>query len=216
MEARVVQSDTLSVTRAGRIGELVLPENALALVLIVDARAPRRVAARERQLAAVLQARGLATLRSDALENAATEGRGRVAVGPAERIDEMLDWIATRPSLANLRVGVLATGAAAAAALRVAARRPGRVSALVARGGKPDLASTVSRLVQAATLLIVGGYDLELLALNRALLAQLMCTRRLEVVPSASRGFKEPGALDTLAHLACSWFEAHLANGRSR
>ncbi len=211
-----MQSDTLSVTRAGRIGELVLPENALALVLIVDARAPRRVGTRERQLAAVLQARGLATLRSDALENAATEGRGRVAVGPTERIDEMLDWTATRPSLAALRVGVLATGAAAAAALRVAARRPGRVGALVARGAKPDLGNPAMRLVQAATLLIVGGNDLELLALNRALLAQLVCTRRLEVVPGASRGFKEPGALDTVAHLACSWFEAHLSNGRSR
>ena len=69
------------------------------------------------------------------------------------------------------------------------------------------------RLVQAATLLVVGGNDFELLALNRALLTRLNCTRRLEVVPGASRGYKEPGALDTMAHLACAWFETHLANG---
>ena len=64
----MVHSETTTVQRAARIGELVVPEHALALVLIVDARAPRRVAPRERQVAAVLQARGIATLRSEAIE----------------------------------------------------------------------------------------------------------------------------------------------------
>lgn len=210
----MVENETMTVSRAGRIGELVLPEPALALVLLVDARAPRRVAPRERQVAAVLQTHRIATLRSDALGG--TPGATRAAVGPGERIDEMLDWAAARADLAALRVGILATGAAAAAALRVAARRPGHVAALVARGGEPDLASKALSLVQAATLLIVGGSDLELHELNRALLAQLTCNRRLEVVPGASRGFKEPGALDTVAHLACAWFETHLANSGSR
>lgn len=212
----MVQSETISVSRAGRIGELVMPEHAQALVLLVDARAPRRVAQRERHVAAVLQASCLATLRSDALEPAPASGAGRAAVGPVERIDEMLDWVDARSDLAALRVGILATGAAAAAALRVAARRPGRVAVVVARDGKPDLSSKVLNLVQAATLLIVGGLDRELLKLNHAWLARLTCTRRLEVVPEASRGFKEPGALDTMAHLAGAWFEAHLTNGRNR
>jgi putative phosphoribosyl transferase len=209
----MVQSETMTIARAGRIGELVIPERALALVLVVDARAPRRVAPRERQLAAVLQAHRLATLRSDAIEPAPPHAKG--AVGPTERLDEMLDWVATRPALAPLRVGVLATGAAAAAAMRVAARRPGRIAALVSRGGRPDLASPALQYVQAATLLVVGGNDRELMALNRALLPRLVCTRRLEVVPGASRGFKEAGALDTVAHLACAWFEAHLVNERN-
>ena len=215
----MVHSETTTVQRAGSIGELVVPEHALALVLIVDARAPRRVAPRERQVAAVLQARGIATLRSEAIEASAAAGSARLtraAVGPAERIDEMLDWIGTRPDLAALRVGILATGAAAAAALRVTARRPGRVAALVARDGRPDLAGKALGLVQTPALLIVGGDDLELLALNRALSALLTCKWRLELVPGASRGLKEPGALDTMAHLACAWFETHLANGRNR
>ncbi len=209
-----MQSESTTVQRAGRSGELVLPEQALALVLIVDARAPRRVAPREKLLAAVLQRRRLATLRSDALDPAAS--RARPAIGPAARIDEMLDWVATRPALAALRIGILATGAAAGAALHVAARRPGRIAALVARDGKADLRSEALRLVQAATLLVVGGRDQELLALNRLLLARLNSTRRLEVVPGAGRGFKEPGAQDTLVHLACAWFETHLANERNR
>ena len=212
----MVQSDTTTVSRAGRSGELVVPERSQGLILVVDARAPRRVGPRERQLAAVLQARHLATLRSDAAQAAPSSGAGRAAVGPAERIDEMLDWVATQSTLAGLRVGILATGAAAAAALSVAARRPGSVAAVVARAGKPDLNSQALKLVQAATLLVVGGSDLELLALNRAVLPRLVCTRRLEVVPGASRGFKEPGALDTVAHLACAWFEVHLPNGRNR
>ena len=210
----MVQTETMTVSRAGRTGELVVPERAQALILVIDARAPRRVGPRERQLVAVLQAHRLATLRAEAVDPTPTPTR-RAAVGPAERIDEMLDWVGTRPALATLRVGILATGAAAAAAMRVAARRPGRVAALVSRGGRPDLASAALQYVQAATLLIVGGNDAELLALNRALLPRLVCTRRLEVVPGASRGFKEAGALDTVAHLACAWFETHLGNERN-
>jgi len=216
-------SDALAVVRAGRIGELVVPDAASGLVLVVDARAPRRVAARERQVVEVLQDHHLGTFRSLAFNGdsgamqAAGKGTGgaRATKGPVERIDEMLDWVAARSDLAALRVGILATGAAAAAALRVAARRPGRVAALVARGGKIEVTDPALPLVQSATLLIVGGNDAALLESNRAVLTHLTCHRRLEVVPGASRGFKEAGALDTVAHLACAWFEARLINSRN-
>ncbi len=68
--------------------------------------------------------------------------------------------------------------------------------------------------VQAPTLLIVAGRDLEALGANRATLAGLANRRRLEVVPDATRHFEEPGALVTMAHLAGAWFETHLASGR--
>jgi pimeloyl-ACP methyl ester carboxylesterase len=84
------------------------------------------------------------------------------------------------------------------------------VQALVSRGGRPDLAGDALDEVRAPTLLIVGGADTEVLALNRAALARLRCEKRLEVVPRATHLFEEAGALDVVARLAGRWFLEHL------
>jgi pimeloyl-ACP methyl ester carboxylesterase len=68
--------------------------------------------------------------------------------------------------------------------------------------------------VHAPTLLIVGGEDREVLALNRQALRELRCNKRLEVVPSATHLFEEPGALGCVAQLAAAWFETHLGRRR--
>jgi pimeloyl-ACP methyl ester carboxylesterase len=87
------------------------------------------------------------------------------------------------------------------------------VSAVVSRGGRGDLAAAHLARVQAPTLLIVGGADTEVLALNRFVLRMLHGAKRLEVVPGATHLFEEPGALDAVAQLAADWFERHLAGG---
>jgi putative phosphoribosyl transferase len=81
---------------------------------------------------------------------------------------------------------------------------------VVSRGGRPDLAGPALGAVRAATLLIVGGNDRQVLALNRAALAQLRGVARLHVVPGATHLFAEPGALEHVAALAGAWFEQHL------
>ncbi|EQD41032.1 dienelactone hydrolase, partial [mine drainage metagenome] len=80
----------------------------------------------------------------------------------------------------------------------------------VSRGGRPDLAGAALILVRAPTLLIVGGNDPQVLALNRAALAQLGGETRLEIVPGATHLFVERGALKRVATLAADWFERHL------
>ena len=82
--------------------------------------------------------------------------------------------------------------------------------AVVSRGGRPDLAGRRLRAVRAPTLLIVGGHDAEVLALNAAALRELECEKRLEVVPEATHLFEEPGTLDEVARLAAEWFARHL------
>ena len=98
----------------------------------------------------------------------------------------------------------------AAAALVAAAQRSDRVAAVVSRGGRPDLAGPALARVLAPTLLIVGGADTNVLALNRRAAARLAAEHRLEVVPGAGHLFEEPGALDVVARLAAAWFAAHL------
>ena len=64
--------------------------------------------------------------------------------------------------------------------------------------------------VRAPTLLIVGGNDVQVIALNRAAFAQLCCEKQLVIIPGATNLFEEPGALDEVALLAREWFHRHL------
>jgi len=65
--------------------------------------------------------------------------------------------------------------------------------------------------VKAPTLLIVGGYDTAVIAMNRSALAKLeLDAKQLVIVPGAGHLFEEPGTLDRVAELARAWFERYL------
>ena len=85
------------------------------------------------------------------------------------------------------------------------------VTAIVSRGGRPDLVGGRLALVQAPTLLIVGGADKTVLDLNQRARAQLRCESRLTVIPGATRMLEEPGALGQVTDLAGDWFIRHFA-----
>lgn len=108
-------------------------------------------------------------------------------------------------ALATLPIGYFGASTGAAAALIAAARRPA-IDAVVSRGGRPDLADAALPDVRAPTLLIVGGDDPQVLALNRAAFEHLGGLRRLDVVPGATHLFEEPGKLEAVADLASAWF----------
>jgi putative phosphoribosyl transferase len=120
-------------------------------------------------------------------------------------------WARADQELAELPLGYFGASTGAAAALIAAATEDDGVRAVVSRGGRPDLAGAALPKVRAPTLLIVGGEDTEVLALNRTAFDRLQVEKRLEVIPGATHLFEEPGALDAAAELAGSWFWAHLA-----
>ena len=91
-----------------------------------------------------------------------------------------------------------------------AAQRPDLVMAIVSRGGRPDLAGPALSLVEASTLLIVGGRDEVVIQLNQRAFDQLRCEKRLEIVPGATHLFEEPGTLEQVARLARDWFLQYL------
>jgi len=164
-----------------------------------------------------LQEGGLATLLFDLLteEEEATDARTaelRFDIPLlAGRLVGALDWVHAQPALTGPGVGLFGTSTGAAAALIAAARRPDRVGAVVSRGGRPDLAGAALAQVRAPTLLIVGGDDREVLALNEGALAKLGCQKALEIVLGATHLFEEPGALEQVAQLARDWFLKHLS-----
>ena len=128
----------------------------------------------------------------------------------AERLVDATDWLTQSPDTKDLRIGYFGASTGAAAALQAAAVRPEAASAIVSRGGRPDLAGMALVRVRAPALLIVGENDEQVIRLNREALAKLHCEKQLLIVPRATHLFEEPGALDEVARLACDWFLRHL------
>ena len=94
------------------------------------------------------------------------------------------------------------------------AELPDLISAVVSRGGRPDLAGARLTMVRAPTLLIVGGRDEVVLELNREALDQLKAEAELAVIPGATHLFEEPGALEEVATIPLGQFTIRTAYRR--
>lgn len=128
----------------------------------------------------------------------------------ADRLVGATDWAAADPRLSSLRAGYVGASTSGGAALVAAAERPDSIAAVVSRGGRPDQAGEALPRVQAPTLLIVGGEDEPVIAMNQQPMQQLRCRKELQIGPGARHLFEEPGALEVIARLAREWFDEYL------
>jgi dienelactone hydrolase len=151
----------------------------------------------------------LLTAREEARDRLTAEYRFDIDL-LAGRLRAAVRWLRGRAGSARLDVGFFGASTGAAAALVAAAAMPDDIAAIVSRGGRPDLAGTALRAVRAPTLLIVGGDDQEVLALNARAAAELRAVHELAVVPRATHLFEERGALEAVALLAADWFGRYL------
>jgi putative phosphoribosyl transferase len=209
--ARLVHVRSGSVTVEG---DMVLPENARGLVLFAHGSGSSRHSPRNRYVARVLNRLGFGTLLFDLLtpgEDEDVHTRFDIAL-LTTRLNAALDWALREPATSALPVGLFGASTGAAAALRVAARRPESVRAVVSRGGRPDMAGmTELSMVSAPTLLIVGSHDHEVLALNRGAQSHMPGSATVAVIPGATHLFEEPGTLEQAAATAGDWFAKWLA-----
>lgn len=208
------------IVQAGPValqGFLTVPGPAHGLVVFVHGSGSGRFSARNRAVARYLNEVGLATLLFDLLtadEQKIDERTGALRFDIqllTERLSHALDWTRAHADARDLPVGLFGASTGAAAALNVAAMRGADVTAVVSRGGRPDLAAAGALpLVVAPTLLIVGGLDDAVIELNLRAAAALQCEHKLHIVPGASHLFEEPGTLEEVARVARAWFEDHL------
>jgi pimeloyl-ACP methyl ester carboxylesterase len=199
-------------------GELTQVPQPVGIVIFAHGSGSSRLSPRNRFVADVMHGYRLDTLLFDLLTETEAGDRRNTFDIPllGERLAQALQWQRADVQVGRLRVGLFGASTGAAAALQAAAQHPAWVAAVVSRGGRPDLADAALMRVQAPTLLIVGGSDTEVLQLNRAATRTLRCATRLEVVPGATHLFEEPGAIETVAHLAGSWFATHVPAGGHR
>jgi dienelactone hydrolase len=204
-------------------GNLAVPAGARGVILFAHGSGSGRHSPRNRFVAGQLRAAGLATLLMDLLreeEEAEDQYTGhlRFDIGLlAERLVGTTDWVTKEPPTADLPVGYFGASTGGGAALVAAAERPDRVGAVVSRGGRPDLAGDALPAVRAPTLLIVGGDDTPVIALNVEAFARLgALAQDLVIVPGASHLFEEPGKLEEVAQLAAVWFNRYLDRSAGR
>ncbi len=195
-------------------GLLALPPRPQAVVVFSHGSGSGRHSPRNQFVAAELRRAGLGTLLVDLLTQAEDQDHNaRFDIDLlTERLTHAVRFVRTHAATRTLPVGLFGASTGAASALRVAARMPLDIGAVVSRGGRPDLAGERALAeVQAPTLLIVGGRDYVVMELNEAARNSLVCMRELAVVPRATHLFEEPGALEQVARLATQWFVLHLA-----
>jgi dienelactone hydrolase len=206
----------ISLKDAVLTGNLLIPKDATGLVVFVHGSGSGRHSPRNQAVAKYLRDEGglgtllidLLTEKEEVLDDKTRELRFNISF-LARRLSAITNWLRKEPKTKDLTIGYFGASTGAAAALVAAAERRD-IDAIVSRGGRPDLAGESLTKVEAPTLLIVGGDDVEVLELNQEALDLLQTTKELMVIPGATHLFEEHGALEEVSNFAEKWFSRFL------
>lgn len=193
-------------------GFLEIPAGASGIVIFAHGSGSSRFSPRNNFVAEVLRKRGLGTLLMDLMtpeEDQDYQRRFDINLLVSRLIATTL-WLQDQDETRNLKIGYFGGSTGAAAAVEAAAKLEERVSAVVARGGRVDLAFSYLDQLKAPTLLIVGGLDSGVLEINQQALGEIKAVKKLEIVSGATHLFEEPGTLETVATMSADWFVRHL------
>ncbi len=199
-------------------GELKLPANASAVVLFAHGSGSSRHSPRNQFVAGVIRKAGIGTLLFDLLthdeeQQDAVSGALRFDIGLlAKRLVGVTRWLDKQPETKGLKVGYFGASTGGGAALVAAAELGDRISAVVSRGGRPDLAGDALPGVKSPTLLVVGGHDEMVICLNDDAFEKLRCEKDFRIVPGATHLFEEPGKLEQVAQISANWFQTHMVH----
>lgn len=203
----------IQVGKAELTGTLALPEDSSGVILIATCTTGNRVSQPNDYVASILRDARLGTFWLSLLNDSEAGDRQLRFDVPllAERLNGACNWLRQHPPTGDLPLGMYGASSCAAAALQLAATAGHGVSAIVSRGGCPELAGQDAlEKVAAPTLLIVGGLDNSAIKVSRAAFAALRCKKRFEVIPGATQTFDEAGNQEVVARLARAWFLQHV------
>lgn len=200
-------------------GELELPHGAAGVVVFAHGSGSGRHSPRNQYVARMLREAGLGTLLLDLLTSEEEQqdnvtGLFRFDMEMlTKRLVDVTHWLEQQPGTQELKVGYFGSSTGGGVALMAAAELGDKVAAAVSRGGRPDLAHDALGKVKCPTLLIVGGYDEEVIGLNDQAYGLLHCPKDFRIIPAASHLFEEPGKLEQVAELSARWFAEYLKIG---
>ncbi|MFM7371704.1 MAG: dienelactone hydrolase family protein [Sphaerospermopsis kisseleviana] len=161
-------------------GELVVPPEAQGIVVFAHCSGSSRYSSRNHYLAHLLrQQEGLATIlidllteEEDAIDQRTQHLRYDISF-LASRLITVTDWLFENTLTRDLKVGYFGVNRGSGAAFLAALARPMNVGAIVCRSGYTDLVIESLGYVQTPTLLIVGGNDCAIIAMNEDAIAEI-------------------------------------------
>jgi putative phosphoribosyl transferase len=161
----------------------------------------------------IVQGYGLLTCTLDLSRD--TRRTGRATVLEIERqvrqVREAVQYLLASLDRGPVHLGGIGMDEAAAPVLLSAAGDTLTLSAVACVDGAQPLTAPELHKVMAPTLLVAGSEDAVGLAASRLTMAQLHCSKRLEIIPGAKSAFDAPGAIETVGHLAGAWLATHLS-----
>jgi len=204
---------TISGSGFSLAGILSVPENSIGIVVFAHGSGSGRMSPRNRYVAEELNKNNCATLLADLLteeEDKAYETRFDIAL-LMKRLLLIIDWLKKQEETKTLPLGIFGASTGAAAALDAASLLGSDISAVVSRGGRPDLSREYFSNIVSPVLLIVGSNDRDVLMLNKKTLPLVKnsIAKELKIIRGATHLFEESGALETVAKEAARWFQTH-------
>ena len=201
----------VEVSPLGLSGIINIPESAQMVAICPGGTASGRFSPRTSYLASVLRRSGIGTLLIDLLTNAEDGKRENVfdVVKLADRLTICTRWLREEGAFGDRPIAAFPFGTAAAAALIAAARDPALFTSIVCRSGRVDLAGKALEDLRTPVMLIAGGMDHDVLAVNRRVHETLTVDKDLRVIPGASQLYEEAGTLDLAIGFARDWMLAH-------
>lgn len=206
----------ISINKVIVEGNLTIPHNARGVVLFAHGSGSSRFSPRNQYVAKKFKEARIGTLLFDLLTSEEEEDDMLTAEYRfnitllAERLIGATEWCKKDPRTQQLSFAYFGASTGSAAALIGAAKLPNDISAVVSRGGRPDLAYEFLPKVKAPTLLLVGGLDTEVIELNKQAMAQMSAEKKLVIIPGATHLFEEPGKLEEVAKFSTDWFVKYL------
>ena len=194
--------------------DLTLPRDARSIIVFCRVGADCRHNSQDNGIAARLQQAGFGTLLPDLLTESEALSGGEFNIDlVAGRLVEVTRWLRHADRFGRYRLGYYAVTIGAAAAIKAAVTLEETIGAIVCRSGRPDLAITVIPELSSPILLIVGSLDRYVAHLNRDVLEEFSCPRKLEIVQGATHLFTND-TMHEVATLAEAWFKVYLEPAR--
>lgn len=207
----VVFDEIVSITVQDGVvltGNITVPKSSKAIILFSHGSGSGRMSPRNNYVAEMLQKERFATLLVDLLTPEENQNYAdRFDIDKlTDRLIAVRDWVDQNPHAETLPIGLFGASTGAAAALKAATKTDGKISAVVSRGGRPDLAIPVLDQVKIPVLLLVGSKDQEVLKLNQEVMQYLSEESELKIIEGAGHLFEEPGTLEEVGRQARDWF----------
>ena len=193
-------------------GSLGVPKRAKGIVIFAHGSGSSRLSPRNNFVADELRRHGVGTLLFDLLseeEDRIYESRFNIDL-LTQRLIAATKWLMAQPEAKGMKIAYFGSSTGSAAALMAAAELGKKISAIVSRGGRPDMAMAIIGMVKSPTLLIVGGNDDVVIDLNEEAYVCMTCEKEMVLIPGATHLFEEGDTLEEVARLAGRWFKKHL------